>query len=133
MIAQVQIEANSRPSITSLTTQFACMNRPQRVTSAAGAANATFSIDLPSSNPNARPHDRAVSQIRYPASENRHSNLAQLFNVKPYLPDERPTLRTATAIPDFNFKSIRRLLRLILVKGRRCAVSQPLYRFRQGD
>ena len=44
MIAQVQIEAPSRPIITSLTTQPACKNSAQIDKCAPGSASAMFSM-----------------------------------------------------------------------------------------
>src|SRR5436190_4721 len=44
MIAQVQIEAQSSPIMTSLTTQPACMNSAQIDKCAAGSASAMFSM-----------------------------------------------------------------------------------------
>ena len=44
MIAQVQTEAPSRPIMTSLTTQPACMNSAQIDNCAPGSASAIFSI-----------------------------------------------------------------------------------------
>jgi hypothetical protein len=107
------------------------MNRPQRVISAAGAASATFSIDLPSSNPNARPLDRAASQIIQETSAFRTPQPAQLYLTSfLHTLTDMLTLYATTAIPDFNFKSSQRLLRLILVKGRRYASTRPFNRFR---
>jgi hypothetical protein len=63
-MAQVQIDAPTRPSMTSLTTKPACMKSDQRVTSLV-AASPTCSIHIPS-NPYARSIYRAAKTSLLP-------------------------------------------------------------------
>ncbi len=95
-----QIEANSKPSITSLTTQFACMNRPQRVTSAAGPLTQHFPSIY---RPRIQTPGHMTGRCRKSVTQRLKTDAPNLrsFYLKPYQPDERSTLRTATAIPGF--------------------------------